>query len=57
MEPSWFFKALIVAVFILVNNPISAHALGRAGLKSGVHLCDRSVLDKTKEFEEYKETK
>ena len=54
-EPAWFFKALIIAVFVLVTNPISAHALGRASRKSGVALCDKSVLDKTREFEEYKE--
>ena len=54
MQPSWFFKTLIIAVFILLTNPISAHALGRASRKSAVPLCDRSVLDKSKEFDEYK---
>ncbi len=57
MEPSWFFKALIIAVFILLTNPISAHALGRASLKSGVSLCDKSVLDKSNVFEDYKKGK
>jgi len=54
MQPEWFPKALIIALFILITNPISNHALGRASCKSGVPLCDRNVVDKTKEFEECK---
>jgi multicomponent Na+:H+ antiporter subunit G len=55
MEPAWFWKTLIIALFILLSNPISSHALGRASRKSGVPLCDRSVVDKTEEFEGYEE--
>ena len=54
MQPDWLPKTLVVALFILITNPISNHALGRASCKSGVPLCDRSVVDKTKEFEECK---
>ncbi|MCK4344207.1 MAG: Na+/H+ antiporter subunit G [Bacteroidales bacterium] len=54
MEPAWFWKTLIIALFILITNPISNHALGRASCKSGIPLCDRSVIDKTGEFEECK---
>jgi multicomponent Na+:H+ antiporter subunit G len=54
VQPEWFWKTLIIAVFILTTNPISNHALGRAARKSGVALCDRSVVDKTEEFEGYK---
>jgi multicomponent Na+:H+ antiporter subunit G len=54
IHPEWFWKTLIIALFILTTNPISNHALGRASRKSGVALCDRSVVDKTKEFEKYK---
>ena len=53
MQPDWFWKTLIIALFILLSNPISSHALGRASLKSGVSLCDRSVVDKTEEFGRY----
>jgi len=53
-NPDWFLKTLVIALFILITNPISNHALGRASRKSGVALCDRSVVDKTKEFEKYK---
>ena len=55
MQHDWFLKTLVIAMFILITNPISNHALGRASRKSGVPLCDRSVVDKANEFEEYKE--
>jgi len=55
MQPDWLPKTLVIALFILITNPISNHALGRASRKSGVSLCDRSVVDKANEFEEYKE--
>ena len=54
MEPSWFWKALIIALFVFLTNPISNHALGRASRKTGVPLCDKSVVDKSEEFDEYK---
>jgi len=54
MEPTWFWKTLIIALFIVLTNPISNHALGRASKRIGVPLTERSVIDRTKEFEEYK---
>jgi multicomponent Na+:H+ antiporter subunit G len=54
-QPGWLPKTLVIALFILITNPISNHALGRASRKSGVALCDRSVVDKADEFEEYRE--
>ena len=54
VNPDWFWKAFIVALFILCTNPISNHALGRASRKSGVPLCDGSVVDKTETLEEYR---
>jgi multicomponent Na+:H+ antiporter subunit G len=55
MQLEWLPKTLVIALFILVTNPISNHALGRASRKSGVSLCDRSVVDKAEEFAEFKE--
>lgn len=52
MEPAWFLKTLLIALFILLTNPISNHALGRASCKSDVPLCDKSVVNKTEEFKE-----
>jgi len=54
-QPGWFWKTLIIAVFILVTNPISSHAIARASRKARVSLCDKSVVDKTEEFERYRE--
>jgi multicomponent Na+:H+ antiporter subunit G len=50
-EPTWIFKAVIIAVFILLTNPISAHALARASHKSGIKLWEKSVVDRWQEFE------
>lgn len=50
MEPSWFWKALLIAVFVLLTNPISNHALGRASCKSGIPLCKKTVVNKSKDF-------
>ena len=57
MEPSWFWKSLVISLFILLTNPISNHALGRASKRIGVPLSDKSVIDRSKEFDEYKEQK
>ncbi|HDI00066.1 MAG: cation:proton antiporter [Candidatus Latescibacterota bacterium] len=50
MEPAWFWKALIIALFILATNPISSHALGRASRKGGVPLWEGSVADMSGEY-------
>lgn len=55
MEPAWIWKALVIAVFILATNPISSHNLARASYKSGISLTGESVVDKAKEFENYRE--
>ena len=54
-QPGWFWKTLVIALFILITNPISNHALGRASRKSGVSLCDRSIVDKATEFAGFEE--
>ncbi len=55
IEPTWFWKTLVVAVFILLTNPISNHALGRASRKSGIPLWEGSVVDQAQEFEGYED--
>ncbi len=52
VEPAWLPKTLLIAFFILLTNPISSHALGRASYKAGIKLWEGSVVDKCKEFEE-----
>lgn len=46
LKPEWFPKALIIAVFLLMTNPISSHALARASYRSGIKLWKESVVDK-----------
>ena len=43
---AWVVQTIAVAVFLLLTNPISAHALIRAAYKSGVPLWGGSVVDK-----------
>jgi multicomponent Na+:H+ antiporter subunit G len=54
LQPAWFWKCLLIAVFILVTNPISSHAIARASKKIGVPLCDRTVVDRSKNFKGFK---
>ena len=39
-------RALLCAVFILFTSPVAAHALARAAHRSGIKLCEGSVVDK-----------
>lgn len=52
LHPAWLPKAIVITLFILLTNPVSSHALGRASYKSGVKLWKKSVVDKCKEFEQ-----
>ena len=45
MRPEWFPKIALIAVFVMLTNPISSHALARAAHHSGIPLTDRSVRD------------
>jgi len=48
VHPAWFLKCLIIALFVLFTNPVSAHAIGKASYKIGVKMTDRSVVDQYK---------
>ena len=39
-------KGLICILFILITSSTAAHALARAAHRSGVELCDQSVVDR-----------
>ena len=43
-------KALICALFILLTNPVAAHALARGAHLSGVKLWEKSIVDKYLQF-------
>jgi multicomponent Na+:H+ antiporter subunit G len=38
-------KSLLGALFIILTSPVGAHALARGAYRSGVKLCDSSVVD------------
>ena len=42
-------RALLVAVLLLVFNPVASHALARAAYKSGVPMWEGSVIDQPRE--------
>ena len=44
-EPTLLPKALIVAFFLLLTNPIISHGIARAAYRSGVPLWKGSVID------------
>lgn len=52
MEPTWFWKTLLIAMFILITGPLSSHALGRASCRRGIPLCKQSVVNKARKFKE-----
>ena len=50
IEPEWFWKCFVIAIFILLTNPVSSHAIARASYKAGVKLWKGSVVDKYKDY-------
>ena len=61
LQPEWFWKTLIIAIFIAISNPISSHALARGSYKSGFkpYTKDENGVDSYSEVpekteEEYK---
>ncbi len=36
IQPDWFWKSLILVIFIALSNPISSHALARSAYKSKI---------------------
>ena len=51
MRPEWLPKILLIAMFVLLTNPISSHALARAAHRAGLPLTGGSVRDDLAEHE------
>lgn len=49
---SWLPKTVVIAVFLLLTNPISAHTLIRAAYNKGIPPWEGSVVDKYKDARE-----
>ena len=45
IEPGWAPKVALMALFVLLTNPISSHALARAAHACGIPLAEGSVTD------------
>ena len=45
INPEWFWKTLIIAMFILISNPISSHALARGSYRSGIKMWQKEDID------------
>ncbi len=45
LQPEWFWKVLVIAIFIAISNPISSHALARGSYKIGhkPYMKDNSI--------------
>ncbi len=48
-EPAWLPKLLLVAVFIVLTNPVSSHALARAAHNDPSEKPDNLVIDDLEE--------
>jgi multicomponent Na+:H+ antiporter subunit G len=51
LHPDWLGKLLILAFFVMLTSPISAHALARAAHAIKVPLSEKTVVDKLAERE------
>ena len=50
-EPEWLSKLALVALFIVITNPVSSHALARAAHRAGIPLAEVTVRDELAEAE------
>lgn len=48
VNPNWFFKTLIIAIFIVLTNPIGSHSIARSSYKSGLKPDLQSDIDEYK---------
>lgn len=56
IEPEWFFKALIIVIFIAIANPLSSHALARGAYRASLTPFMKKKMDAyDKEFHQKKE--
>lgn len=46
VEPDWFLKTLIIAIFILMTNPIGSHSIARAARISKIAVNKITAQDK-----------
>jgi multicomponent Na+:H+ antiporter subunit G len=42
-QPGWVLRILLIALFVLLTNPIGSHALARAARNTGVHAVEEEA--------------
>lgn len=52
IEPSWSMELILLAIFILLTNPLSSSVIGRATHKISTPTLKNLKLDEFKEFNE-----
>ena len=45
VEPTWFFKTLIIVIFIAIANPLSSHALARGAYRASLTPFMKKKMD------------
>jgi multicomponent Na+:H+ antiporter subunit G len=45
LHPAWTFKLIILIFFVMLTNPVSSHALARAGHTIGIAEAESTVID------------
>jgi len=56
IQPEWFFKTLIIVIFIAIANPLSSHALGRGAYRASLTPFMKKKMDAyEEEFHQKKE--
>ncbi|MGM0446185.1 MAG: monovalent cation/H(+) antiporter subunit G [Bacillota bacterium] len=51
VNPDWFFKTFIIAIFIVLTNPIASHSIARASYKNGIRPIITSNIDEYEKLE------
>lgn len=49
IQPEWFLKLFLLAMFFLITNPISSSVLARGAYKSGSRMVNKSGVDMYKD--------
>ena len=49
LRPEWGLKLLLIAVFLLLTNPLSSQVLARAAHRIGVKKAPQTVIDRLEE--------
>lgn len=53
--PAWWPKLLLLAIFIILTNPVSSHVLARASHHAKIKLSNRTVTDSYQKYKQSKE--